>query len=82
MWVMMPFQNTSLEGIVMTPTQTIEYRITRQLQARRSRRSSQISAEGLILAASIVACLGVLAAFVPGLLWIILLGAFVLTLGS
>ena len=66
----------------MTPTRTIEYRITRRLQARRSRRSSQISAEGLILAASIIACLGVLAAFVPGLLWIILLAAFVLTLGS
>jgi hypothetical protein len=82
LWVIMPFQNTSLEGIVMTPTRTIEYRIIRRLQARRSRRSSQISAEGLILAASIVACLGVLAAFVPGLLWVILLGAFVLTLGS
>lgn len=66
----------------MTPTRAIEYRITRQLQARRSRRVSHFSAEGLILGASIVACLGVLVAFVPGLLWIALLGTCVLALGS
>jgi len=65
----------------MSTTRAIEYRITRQIMRRRDGRHYGGRAEGLITAVSVVAVLGVLAAFVPGLLWAMLLGSVVLILG-
>ena len=66
----------------MSTTRAIEYQITRQILRRRSGRNRRLPVEGLIVAISALACLGVLAAFVPGFVWLLLLGAFMLTLGG
>lgn len=65
----------------MSTTRAIEYHIVRQILRRREGRRNEGRAESLIAAVSVVACLGVLAAFVPGLLWVLLFGSVVLTLG-
>ena len=66
----------------MSTTRAIEYRITRQILRRRAGRNRRLPVEGLIVAISTLACLGVLAVFVPGFAWLLLVGAFVLTLGG
>ena len=66
----------------MSTTRAIEYQITRQIMRRRAGRNRRMPVEVLIVAISTLACLGVLAAFVPGFAWLLLLGAFVLTLGG
>ena len=65
----------------MSTTRVIEYQITRQILRRRAR-NRRVPVEVLIVAISTLACLGVLAVFVPGFAWLMLLGAFVLTLGG
>ncbi len=59
----------------------LEYRITRQILRRREERRHALSSERLIMAVSVVVCLGALAALVPGVVWVMLLGSVVLTLG-
>ena len=65
----------------MTTTRAVEFRITQRLLRRRGARKQSVSAEALIVVVSVVACLGVLAAFVPGLLWVMLAASVALTLG-
>ncbi len=64
----------------MTTTRAIEYRIARQLIRRRAAHNP-VRAQRLITAVSFVACLGVLAIVVPGLLWVLLAGSVVVCLG-
>lgn len=64
----------------MSNTRAIENRIARQLIHRRAA-SNPVRARRLITALSIVACLGVLAVVVPGLLWVMLAGSVVVCLG-
>ena len=65
----------------MNTTRAVESRITQRLLRRRGGRRQRVSAEALIVVVSAVACLGVLAAFVPGLLWVMLAASVALTLG-
>ena len=65
----------------MTTTRAVEFRITQRLLRRRAVRKQSVSAEALIVVVSVVACLGVLAVFVPGLLWVMLAASVALTLG-
>jgi len=65
----------------MSTTRAIEYRVTQRLLRRRQGRNYRVPVEAVIIVVSVVACLGVLAAFVPGLLWVMLTGSVVLTLG-
>ena len=66
----------------MSTTRAIEYRIIQEILRRRDGGQHKPIVEGLILTISVVACLALLAAFLPGLLWLALLGAFVLILGG
>jgi fatty acid desaturase len=66
----------------MSPSQSVERSIIRQLLNRRVQSRVRASVESLITTLSIVACLGLLAAFIPGLFWALLAGAVVLALGS
>lgn len=66
----------------MSASRSVERRFIRQLLNRRSQPRARVSAESLITTLSIVACLGLLAVFVPGLLWALLVGAVVIALGS
>jgi fatty acid desaturase len=66
----------------MSTSRSVERSIIRQLLNRRAQPRVAASAESFITTLSIVACLGLLAVFVPGLLWVLLAGAVVLTLGS
>ncbi len=66
----------------MSATRAIEYRVIQQILQRRQIQSYRSRVEGLITAIAAVACLGVLATFLPGLLWLPLLGAIVLILGA
>ena len=66
----------------MSTSRSVERRFIRQLLNRRAQSRVKPSVELLIKSLSIVACLGLLAVFVPSLLWALLLGAVVLALGS
>ena len=67
---------------IMSASRSVERRFIRQLLNRRSQPRTRVSAQSLITSLSMVACLGLFAVFVPGLLWVLLLGAVVLALGS
>ena len=67
---------------MMSPSQSVERSIIRQLLNRRAQPRAKVSVESLITTLSIVAGLGLLAVFVPGLLGALFVGAVVLTLGS
>jgi len=69
--------------LALSTSRSVEYKIIRQLLGRRSERFNRtVMVERFITSVAIVACLGLLAAFVPGLLWVLLLAALVLTLGA
>jgi hypothetical protein len=65
----------------MSASRSVERRFIRQLLNRRAQPRVRVSVESLITSLSIVACLGLLAVFVPGLLWVLLVGTVVLALG-
>jgi hypothetical protein len=66
----------------MSPSQSVERSIIRQLLNRRAQSRARVSVESLITTLSIVAGLGLLAVFVPGLLGALFVGGAVLALGS
>ncbi len=66
----------------MSTTRTIELRIIRELLCTRGKAKQGLAAQSLIRSVAIAAGLAALAAFVPGLIWILFLGAVVLSLGS
>lgn len=66
----------------MSTSRSVERSIIRQLLNRRAQPKVRASVESLITTVSIVAGLGLLAVFVPGLFWALLAGAVVLALGS
>ncbi len=66
----------------MSTSRSVERNIIRQLLGRRAQPRVRASVESFITTLSIVACLGLLGVFVPGLLWALMVGAVVLALGS
>jgi len=66
----------------MSTTRTVEHRITRDLLNRQGNAIPGGAAQRLIYGTAIAVGMAVLAAFVPGLIWILLLGATVVALGS
>jgi len=69
----------------MTTARFIEHRITRNLLQRRQREqlsSSSPAAERLITAAAVTVGMLVLGSYLQELLWVLLAGAAVLTLGT
>ncbi len=66
----------------MNTSQSVERSIIRQILNRRVKPETKMPVESLITALSVVAGLGLLAAFVPGLFWALAAGAVVIALGS
>jgi len=69
----------------MTTARLIEYRITRDLLQRRDRQpsfSSERLVERLITATAVTTGMLILGSYAPELLWALLAGAAVLTLGT
>jgi len=69
----------------MTTVRMIEHRITRDLLQRREREPASCSGrlvERLITAAAVTAGMLILGSYAPELLWALLAGAGVLTLGT
>jgi len=68
--------------MIMSTTRIIERRIIQQILHRRHDSGQKSVVEGLIITVSVLACMSVLAAFHPGMLWLLLTGAFVFILGG
>lgn len=66
----------------MSAIHAMEVRIIRDIIRRRERRSSQFIAEEVITGLSVLASLGVLALFFPGVFWLLALAAVIVCLGS
>ncbi|MBT4521941.1 MAG: hypothetical protein HOC23_18235 [Halieaceae bacterium] len=65
----------------MNEAKALEYRIIQQLLRRRERQRSRSAVDRLIVCLTIATCILMVSLYLPELLWVVLAGALILSLG-